>query len=127
VWLRHEHDVTLILRRLQRLNPLPFFDDLERKLVEPFENLGIAGSPEARLVFDRLHAVLRRPEAYVDFALLARKLPRLPFSVDVQACLRYEKLLARVLGDEVAGRRRDELVTAFDRHRSRYAPEDATN
>lgn len=120
-WLRHRHDVSLILRRLRRLDLVPFFDDFERKLGEPLRLLGgVARSPHAQAMLDDLDRILHRRNAYVDARELPSRLPRLPLDADVRACVRYRELLEGLLESGEAARREAALSAALGRHRAFY-------
>lgn len=117
-WIRHEDEVDRILRRLRRADPLPFFDDLERKLIEPARLLGdLSRFPELTYAFDRLHRVVQRPESYLDYDEFKVFLPTLPTSVDIKACSRYAELLRPVFGAKEADSRAEALGVAYDFHR----------
>jgi hypothetical protein len=119
-WTRHEHDVVRIMRRLRRANPVPFLDDLERKLVEPIVLLEDPwSSPQVRQVFNRLHMVLQRVRSYVDFKDLPSILPTLDRSVDVRTATRYKELLVPVMGEKAAGDRAEKLGVSLESHRVR--------
>ncbi len=119
-WTRHEDDVVRIMRRLRRANPVPFLDDLERKLVEPIALLEDPwSSPQVRHVFNRLHKVLQRVRSYVDFEELPSILPTLDRSIDVRTATRYKELLVPVMGEKAAVDRADKLGVSLDSHRVR--------
>jgi Mannitol dehydrogenase C-terminal domain len=119
-WARHEDDVVRIMKRLRRANPVPFLDDLERKLVEPLALLDDAWSALAvRRVFDRLHVVLQRGRSYVDFKDFPSILPTLDRSVDQRTTSRYEELLVPIVGEAAASERAARLGVALDSHRVR--------
>lgn len=121
-WTRHEDEVTRILRRLKREQPLPFFDDLERKLIEPVSLLSAPASiREVRYVLDRLHYLLVKAKSYVDFEKFRSFLPTLPTAVDVRMCSRYEEILAPVLGTDEASSRAESLGVALEGHREDLA------
>ena len=117
-WARHEDRVMRILRRLRRAEPLPFFDDLERKLIEPLEMLeDLSRFPQVGDVLDRLHYVLLKGESYVDYGDFEDFLPSLATSVDVRMCSRYRQLLEPVLGGDEARARAESLGMALESHR----------
>jgi hypothetical protein len=117
-WLRHEDGVTRILRRLRRAEPLPFFDDLERKLIEPLRSLDHPTNFEpVSYVLDRLHYVLSRAKSYVDYDEFETILPSLPTAVDVQMYARYRSMLVPLVGQAEAQRRADSLGVALESHR----------
>lgn len=122
-WSRHEDEVTRILRRLKRADPEPFFDDLERKLIEPVALLGdLSAFPQVEYVFDRLHYLLQRGKFYVDFGEFSAFLPTLPTSVDVRMSARYEQALRPVLGKQEAKLRAESLGVALEGHRKAVRP-----
>lgn len=117
-WTRHEDKVTRILRRLKRRDPLAFFDDLERKLIEPIALLGdLSPFNEVRYFLDRLHYLLGKAESYVDFGEFKSFMPTLPTSVDVRICTRYLEVIKPVLGPQEASVRAEGLGVALDGHR----------
>jgi hypothetical protein len=119
-WMRHHDEVTRILRRLKRADPLPFFDDLERKLIEPVRMLGdLSPFPEIGQVLDRLHRVLSRATSYHDYGEFESFLPTLPTAIDVRMCERYRAMLAPLLGAEEAERRAGQLGVSLESHRRR--------
>lgn len=119
-WMRHEDEVVRIMRRLRRADPLPFFDDLERKLIEPISLLSNPlASPEVRHVLNRLHRVLQRSRSYIDFEDLPRVLSTLDKSVDVGMASRYRELLVPLMGEEEAEIRAQSLEVSLDFHRIR--------
>jgi len=117
-WMRHEDNVSRILNRLRRENPLPFFDDLERKLIEPIAMLeDLSRFPQVHYVLDRLHRVLQRATSYADYEKLQKILPSLSTSIDVRTCARYQELLTPIIGTAEARKRADNLGVALESHR----------
>jgi hypothetical protein len=120
-WMRHEDEVIRIMKRLRRANPLPFFDDLERKLIEPIVSLEnpYERFPTVRYVLNRLHRVLQRATSYVDYEDLPAILPTLDRSIDVRTASRYRELLEPIVGAEEARNRAESLGVSLDLHRLR--------
>jgi hypothetical protein len=119
-WMRHEDEVKRILKRLRRADLEPFFDDLERKLIEPIAMIqDLTRFPPVLYILERLHRVLVRAKSYVDYAELPAVLPTLSTAVDVRAAQRYRELLTPIVGEELAEKRADNFGMALETHRLR--------
>jgi hypothetical protein len=117
-WMRHEDEVSRILKRLRRSNLEPFFDDLERKLIEPIRMVhDLDRFPPVLYVLSRLHRVLMRAKSYVDYAELPAVLPQVSTAADVRAYRRYRELLAPIVGEELASKRAENFGMALETHR----------
>lgn len=121
-WMRHDDDVSRILRRLTRGDLLPLLDDVERKLVEPLELLRGMGEswPLLQQTFYRLQTILRNYNEYLDREQIENGQIVLTRERDQQVLERYRALLSAVFPVAEANRLVEQMDRAFDRHRARF-------
>lgn len=129
LWKRHEDYVPRVLRRLRRLDLLPFIVDVQRKLGDPasrYRERVPEPSPEFEAVFEVLHGILCSVEKYVDFARLetlhelGQPVP-LSAEQDTSVIEAYGGLLSGVCDSGTKVKRIRQLTRALARDRDRYS------